>query len=80
MKTDFLVVYDYGKGGVWAYLLAETPEQVRVRFPELQVVAERPAWMTDEDERRTRERMTIDIDDTTNPFLAALIEDRSRAQ
>jgi hypothetical protein len=39
---------------------------------------QRPAWLTSSQERLLRERMTIDVEDTDNPFLAALI--RSRGQ
>jgi hypothetical protein len=39
---------------------------------------QRPAWLTSSQERLLRERMTIDVEDTDNPLLAALI--RSRGQ
>jgi hypothetical protein len=61
MRQDFLVVYDYGTGGAWAVLRADSPEQVRERFPELRIVTQRPAWLTSEQERLLRERMTIDV-------------------
>ena len=80
MRKDFLVVYDYGAGGAWAVLLADSPAQVRERFPELRIVTERPAWLTRQEERRLRERMTIDVDDTDHPFLAALIGGRGRGR
>jgi len=73
-KTGFLTVYDYGTGGAWAYLLADSPAQIRERFPGLRVITSRPAWLTGEEDQRLRERMTIDIDDTTNPFIAALLQ------
>jgi hypothetical protein len=41
------------------------------------VVHERPAWLTPEKEAKMRERMTFDIDDTSHPFIAAVIADRS---
>jgi hypothetical protein len=75
-KTDFLVGYDYGTGGVWAYLLADSPDEIAQRYPELQVISERPSWMSDDEERGIRERMTIDIDDEANEFLAALRSSR----
>ena len=33
MRRSFLVLYDYGQGGVWAYLLADSAEQIQTRFP-----------------------------------------------
>jgi hypothetical protein len=80
VKTKFLVVYDYGTGGAWALLLADSAEQVRERFPELQIVTQWPAWLTGDQERHLRERMTIDIDDTDNVFLAALVRGRGQDQ
>jgi hypothetical protein len=78
MRQDFLVVYDYGMGGAWAVLRADSPEQVRERFPELQIVTQRPAWLTSSEGRLLREWMTIDVEDTDNPFLAALIRGRGQ--
>ena len=76
MKKPFLVPYDYRTGGGWAYLVAEPHEQVEQRFPELRVVHERPSWLNEAEERNLRERMTIDIDDSENLFLAALLRGR----
>jgi hypothetical protein len=75
-KSEFLVGYDYGTGGVWAYLLADSLDEVSKRYPELQVISEKPSWMFDDEERRIRDRMTIDIDDESNEFLAALRSSR----
>jgi hypothetical protein len=77
MKTEFLAAYDYKTGGGWVYLLADSAAQVHQRFPELRVVHDRPSWLTDEEDQRLRERMTIDIDDTDNPFLTALLQQRT---
>jgi len=78
MKREFLVLYDYGTGGIWAFLLADTEHQVRTRFPELRIVTERPSWLTEEEERLLRERLTVDIDDLAHPFLKSLIRGRER--
>jgi hypothetical protein len=77
MKTELLAAYDYGTGGVWVYLLADSAAQIHERFPELRVVSDRLNWLTNEQDRRRRERMTIDIDDTENRFLAALLQQRT---
>jgi hypothetical protein len=74
VRKEFLVVYDYGTGGAWAYLLADSAAQIHDRFPELRVVGERPDWLTDEEVQHLRGRMTIDIDDVGNQFLAALAQ------
>jgi hypothetical protein len=72
LKRRFLVLYDYETGGAWAYLLAESEEQIKERFPDLQIVATRPEWMTDQLDSDLQTSKQIDIDDTDNPFLAAL--------
>jgi hypothetical protein len=78
MKSEFLVVYDYETGGAWAYMKAEFEAEIVQRFPELKVVSVRPRWLDEREERLIRERMTIDVDDSEHPFLAALI--RARGQ
>jgi hypothetical protein len=41
MRTKFLAVYDYGTGGVWVYLLADSAAQIHECFPEFRVVSDR---------------------------------------
>ncbi len=45
---EFLVVYDYGMGGTWAYVTAPSAELIESTFPELKVVSEHPEWLTPE--------------------------------
>ena len=77
MKTECLACYDYGTGGAWLCLVAASAAQIRERFPGLHVVTHRPNWLTDQEDRLLRERMTIDIDNTENAFLAALLQQRT---
>lgn len=78
MKTPFLAVYDYGQGGIWIVLLAESADQIKERYPELKVI-ERPApSMNDEELEVIRARRTLDIDDETDAFLASLRESRDK--
>lgn len=37
MQQEFFVLYDYGQGGLWAILAADSAEQIRRRFPQVQV-------------------------------------------
>ena len=57
MRNDFPAVYDYGTGGARACLLADSAARLHERFPKLHVVTGRPDWLTDEEDRRLRERM-----------------------
>ncbi len=61
-KKPFLVCYDYGQGGVWAFVEAASEHDILRRFPELQVVGKRPSWMSETEMARIRERRTLDLD------------------
>ena len=74
MKRQFLAVYDYGQGGRWALVLAESDDEIKVRFPELEVVNERPGWMTDDYYRRLEGRI-YDIDQPIG-LLADILNNR----
>jgi hypothetical protein len=79
VKQRFLVCYDYGMGGRWGYVLAESPEDVAAKFPELTIVDEEPSWMTDEDRKRF-DRDVEDIDDAKPPsILTTILIERMRS-
>jgi hypothetical protein len=67
MRQKFLVLYDYGQGGLWAHLIADSEEQIRTRHPELVVMENPPVWMSAEEERQL---VTIDIDEVKGTWLA----------
>jgi hypothetical protein len=75
-KQEYLVVYDYGQGGIWSFILATSLDQIRERFPELRVITEKPTWMTPEREERIRNHRTLDIDEPNHGFLADIIRER----
>jgi len=77
-KHKFLVVYDYGQGGVWAFLNARSRQQVESDFPELRIVAERPDWMSETELKRVEMRMNFDADHPSG-WLKTLIERRGEA-
>jgi hypothetical protein len=74
MRSKFLVLYDYGQGGRWAIVLAPSAAEIKGRFPELDIVAERPSWMTD-DYYRNLEARVYDIDKPSG-LLADIVLDR----
>jgi hypothetical protein len=45
MKEKFLVAVDYGQGGVWGYIYAESRAEIEDKFPELAIVDEEPEWL-----------------------------------
>jgi hypothetical protein len=79
MKRAFLTVYDYGTGGVWTVLLATSEEEVESKYPELKVVTEPPATMSQGELEEIRARDTLDIDDEDDPFLTSLREARKES-
>jgi hypothetical protein len=44
---EYLVLYDYGQGGLWALVRADSADQIRERWPQLEVYDRRPAIMDD---------------------------------
>lgn len=53
----FLACYDYGTGGVWLYVEAESEEDIGRRYPALTIVPEPPPWWSEEDEREMRAKL-----------------------
>ncbi len=45
-KKPYLAVYDYGMGGIWIYVYAESADQIAARYPGLTVISEWREWMT----------------------------------
>jgi hypothetical protein len=73
-KSRFLVVYDYGQGGVWAFVWARSVDEVHEKFRDLQVVDSMPSWLTGDQLAVTEQRMTFDIDDMkTDDWIARLL-------
>ena len=69
-------MYDYGTGGVWVVISADSADAITERYPELQVIEERPAWLN-QDEYPRLERH--DIDELPTGFLRVLIDRRPDA-
>ena len=79
VKQSFLVVYDYGAGGVWAYVVARSREEIERDFPELTVVHEPPSWMTHDEQARIGKEATYDLEtDRTFGLLAEILDSRGR--
>lgn len=72
MKQKFLVVHDYGTGGIWYYILARSKEEIESKFPGFEIVEEEPAWL-DEKTKLTFECVDID-DEPKDAYLKAMME------
>lgn len=75
---DFLVVYDYGMGGLWGILIAPSKAAISAKYPELGIVDQPPAWMDDADLAKFRSEPLWLDDDPPQGLLRALITDRPR--
>lgn len=76
-RSAYLIAYDYGTGGLWGAMLARDETEIRMKFPELIIVHERPNWMSEayySDLLAT----PYDIDEPPRGLLAALLADRDR--
>lgn len=74
----YLVAYDYGMGGLWAYVRASSRGEIAERFPELDIVDEPPPWFDAEYEAKLRRR-TEDIDSPlADGLLQSIIVDREQ--
>jgi hypothetical protein len=76
VRKPFLVVYDYGQGGVWAFIVAKSSSEIRTKFPELKVVESPPEWMSERDLEELSKTMTFDLDDRRAGLLASIITQR----
>lgn len=63
-KTDYLVSYDFGKAGVWGVIKARNPEEIKAKYPELEVV------------KAVANHFVFDIDDEPEGWLAEMVQER----
>lgn len=77
-KSEFLVAYDYGMGGLWGILNARSAEEITSLYPELVIVDSPPAWMDSARLRRLRDEEWHDIDGAPWGILNVVLTDRSR--
>lgn len=75
MKRRFLVVYDYGQGGVWASIEAHSRAEIERRLPEVEIVEKRPDWLSRHELARIEQRMSLDLD-SPRGWLADVIGKR----
>ena len=46
-KTKFITIYEYGSGGIWQYVYANSQEQITAKYPKLSVLEEEPEWFAE---------------------------------
>jgi hypothetical protein len=72
-----LTAYDYGTGGVWTYIRADSPKQILEKFRDLTVYKQPPSWMTEDRRRDIEARGIYDVDSAEKDpvFLARMLRD-----
>jgi len=75
-KKPYLVVYDYGQGGVWAIINSRSPREITKKYPELKIYRRKPFFMKRETYNQIAQQMTVDIDDQPSGWLVELVKER----
>jgi hypothetical protein len=78
MKREFFVVDDYGQGGIWLVIHAESAAAIKEKYPELDVFEEAPEFLTQEVVDRARAKRSYELDDAPTGYLADIVADRQR--
>lgn len=65
-------------GGVWGFARAQSEAEILQTFPELKVVPENPAWMTQEQERHVRSISSFSVAEPSSypEWLRILLAER----
>lgn len=71
-RKEFFALYDYGQGGLWVIIRADSAAQVRNRYPQLEVFEGVPRMLDDATVAVIRRAGVQDIDQTPTGWLADL--------
>jgi hypothetical protein len=77
-KREFFAVDDYGQGGVWLVIRAESADAIKAKYPELDVFDEPPTFLTSQAVERARAKRCHDLEDEPTGYLADIVADRRR--
>lgn len=69
-RQGFFAMYDYGQGGLWVILAAESAEQIRSKYPTLQVFEGEPPMLDSAAIASIRRAGIQDINDPPAGWLA----------
>lgn len=61
-EDEYLVVDDYGTGGIWAVITAPSKSDVQEAYPGLVVFDERPDWVDDGEYQRIKAKSGFRFD------------------
>jgi hypothetical protein len=72
-RRDFFALYDYGQGGLWVILAAESAELIRSKYPMLHVFEGEPPMLDPAAITAIRRTGVQDIDAVPTGWLADLV-------
>jgi hypothetical protein len=71
-RHEYFALYDYRQGGLWVILWADSAEQIRRKYPALEVFEGRPPMLDDATVSAIRRAGVRDIDSPPDEWLADL--------
>ena len=71
-KREFFAVYDYGMGGIWYVILAQSIKDVQRRFPFFKVFDSPPEFITENEVSRIHSENFQDIDQPDSNYLSII--------
>ena len=71
--TNYFAVYSYGQGGAWVIIAAESAEQIRGKYPMLQVFEDTPPMLDPAAVAAIRDAGVQHIDEAPTGWLADLV-------
>jgi hypothetical protein len=72
-KNEYFALYDYGQGGLWTILAADSAEQILRRYPMLQVFEGEPPMLDSAAIAAIRTNGVQYIDEAPTGWLANLV-------
>lgn len=72
VHRKFAALHDYGQGGLWVIIRAESAAHIREKYPQLQVFEDRPPMLDDSTLAAIRGGGVQDIDEPPSGWLAEL--------
>ena len=78
VASEFLVLYDYGMGGLWAVVIADSADEILSRYPEVRIANNRPDWMDHTLFSRLRSEAVLLNAAADEDMFKAVVADRSK--
>lgn len=75
-KRPYLVVHDYGMGGIWMYIDAASGEEIKRVYPELTVFERPPDFLTEQQLASIDQELHFDLEAAPTGYLADLVTGR----